>query len=302
MPVNVWSAGRDALLDDLARRDAKRLQESQLARQTRMDEESRVARERQFGLQEEQLGLQKQDRDMRATAALAAQGAAQEKNQRIQQAIRRITDPTTPQPEKDALGLILDQEGVSPAMLERFAAPKPAETQDVYAVGLDGRPTKVSTVPKGSHFTQVDRPVGGNDEDSGLPPSVRAYVDALPTQVASKREAIDLVNRNFAEMRRKGEPLPDMVKVIERINKRFPAEPGLPGMPTTFPGTSMGAPPAPAPTTAAPRTLAAGGGMAPQPAGPSPDDAAAIALLTEAGKAVTAETIAIVKQRMAAGQ
>lgn len=259
MAVNVWSAGRDALLEDLARRDAERFKQDQIARQTRMDAESRSDRERQFGLQEEQLGLQKQDRDMRANAALAAQGAAQEKNQQVQRLIALVTDQNADPAERDRAGLQLDLMGVDPKAIDRVrnGPPKP-ETQEVFRTNPDGTVTRVATVPKGTHFTQTDRPVGSSTS-TDLPAEVKAYVDSLRS-LPNKQAAIDQVSVNIAEMRRKGEPLPDLAKIMARINQIFPAQrdellgtttyPGTPGLPGTgVPGVDAavaGAPAAPA--------------------------------------------------------
>jgi hypothetical protein len=298
MPQNIWSAGRDALLDDLARRDAERFKQEQIARQERMDAESRSDRERQFRLQEEQLGLQKRDREMRADAALAAQGAAQEKNQKVQHLIRLVTDTTADPAARDQAGLELDLMGVDPSAINRArnGPPKP-EVQPVYRTNPDGTVTKVGEVPKGTHFTQTDRPVGGASTD--LAPDVKAYVDSLRA-LPNKQAAIDQVSLNIAEMRRKGEPLPDLAKIMARINQIFPAQRDELLGTTTFPGTPG------LPGTGVPGVDAAVAASAPvaQPqAAPSDGgDAAAIAALQAAGREVTPETIAIAKQRMAGGR
>ena len=70
---NIWAAGRDALLEELAARDAKRFRDQTFARQERLDVESREARDRQIGLQERQVRGDEQDRSMRADAEAETQ-------------------------------------------------------------------------------------------------------------------------------------------------------------------------------------------------------------------------------------
>lgn len=291
MPINVWSAGRDELLGFLAERDAKKRLEEDRARRDRLDEESRVDRERGRRIQEENLRVSREDREERRgeqkrlnDERIAAGQAKRKQDEQARTLVAEMLDPNTSQERKQAIGFELDRLQVSPTLIDKYLNPKP-DTKPV--VRINPRTGTVETIgeaPAGAHFVQEPKPAADPNapkpvkDDPRLPQGTKRWLESISQRGVPIGDARTELSKGWGQQIA-AHPNVDLAEAAAYLAKLYP--------------------PAEDPMDATPRgPLGAASPNA--PAAPAVDPGLqqrAAAELQKRGKAVTPESIQFVIQQ-----
>lgn len=232
MPVNVWSAGQDALLGFLANRDAKQRLEEDRARRDRLDVEAQQDRQRQRDIQEGQLRSIDEDRQERRSIL------QQDRTDREAKATRE-------QAEAEERGRLLDAYDAAQSPEERYAIgvrlvnaggklppePKPTTSPVMRVNPRTGTVEQIGTAPVGAKFVNEPAPkepkATGPKDNAALPNGVKAYLDSFATKTDAQgnaytqEQALEEVSRVARELRQ-AHPSLDMGKVSNYVKAVVP--------------------------------------------------------------------------------
>jgi hypothetical protein len=327
MPINVWSAARDEMLDTLAKRDAdERLREDRARRdridveererQSTLDRENREYRDAQIALGNRTLDTNAADKtadnERADAAAKAAADAIAAKQLRITNLMKIVTDAKAPMEMRQQAAGELDALQVDPSMLKEFLNPTP-KTKPVMRIGRDGKMVKIGDAEAGAHFVNEPAPHADPNapkpfrDDPKLPNGTKAWIESIAARGVPIEAARAELSGGWPGQRQ-SHPNADLALGAKYLDALYPKSgDAVTGQVQRPLGAAAPAQPAPVD----PRTNR-GGGEAPPPPPPAPtaavppgdrpassSDADIAAYLTSKGKAVTPETIAIVRQRMA---
>jgi hypothetical protein len=322
MPVNVWSAGQDALLGFLAERDAKKRLAEDRARRDRLDTESAADRDRQRGIQEENLRVQREDREERRAETkrlnderIATSEAKRKQDETTRALVQEMMHPNTPPERKQAIGFELDRLNVSPTLIDKYLNPK-SDTKPV--VRINPRTGKVETIgeaPAGAHFVQEPKPAADPNapkpvkDDPRLPRGARQWIESIAQRGVPIEQARTELSQGWGQQRA-AHPNAELAEAAAYLTKMYPTVEDNLGrkkqQPLTTSAPEVVAPAdnelAAAALPAAPAASAAQGPQGPQgpQGGPTLADAEAMKILQDNGKPVTPANIAYVKQQLAA--
>lgn len=258
---NIFSAGRNALLDTLAQREATRMLGEDRARRDRLDEEGRLDRVKQRELQDRQITSLDEDRDARR--ALGEQAA----NDKAAEAKAKADERAARAAALDAYTTAI-QAGDEKAA--RLAGAK--------LINLGGEmlpDSKPMVVGAGSTvydqdsgkaiYTAPNRPTAtpaSEKDDPKLPIGTKRWIESISQQAPTIEEARSWLNKGWNETL-KAHPRQELGKAVDYLDGLYSNEFGV--------KTPLGG--APAPGGRASGAGAAGGG-APQPPPAAPPAAA----------------------------
>ena len=261
MPINVWSAGQDALLSTIARRDAERRLEEDRARRDRLDTEAFADRQRQREIQEAGIRSLDEDRDERRKLATEERGekAAKAKREALNAAqIGELLDAydaaTTPE-EKHAVGIKILNAGGKYTPPPRAAAPQ-------RPISVSPGATLLDPVTKKPFYTAPERPEkpsARSKDDPNLPQGTKAWIESISQRGVPIEQARAELSQGWAQQRA-AHPNADLAAAASYLMKLYPADTGSSGTPRVPLGTA----PAPETPQAAAPPPAPGGGESAQ--------------------------------------
>lgn len=264
MPINVWSAGQDALLDTIARRDAERRLEEDRARRDRIDQEALADRDRQRGIQEGQLRSIDEDRDERrrmageAAAEKKAAGQAAALNaEQIGELLDAYDAAQSPE-EKHSIGLkILNAGGKYQAPPRPVTAPRDPIADHLAKKKID------------QQFKEPSAAKGPKDNPS-LPNGAKVWIESIAQRGIPLEQARNELSRGWGQQRQ-AHPGAELAAAADYLTKLYPT---APDPMAAAPRAPLGAPPAEETAAAA---------VAPPAAQPPAQDAQVQGLLKNAG-------------------
>lgn len=259
MPVNVWSAGQDALLNTLATRDAARRLQEDRDRRDRLDQEVAADRARQREIQEGTLRSVEEDRVERRRMAgeqVAAKKAEQEANtakqREIDAALQTFATAQDPQ-EKMRAAAVLDKYKVSPSALRDLQKPS---TKSVFGVDpRSGSVRQFGEVPIGAQVINIPKPDGpaaGPKDDPRLPQGTKAWIESIAQRGVPIEKAREELSMGWAQQRA-AHPHADLAAAAQHLQRLYMPD-GMGGRsPIGSPQPGGEVPPAaPTPEAAAP--------------------------------------------------
>jgi hypothetical protein len=176
----VFAAGQDALLQDLARRDAAKVAEEDRQRQIDSEQETSGLRQRQIGLQERQVAGQEADRAARISSAEQEVQADAQAKAEFDALIQAYVTAEPDSPEQKSAAI----------KLTKFGAKLPEEPKDTILsagqvkLGPDNKP--VASAP----FAPRQGP---QPKVPDVPTNIMRQIFALPKSVKDYDQAFEMV-------------------------------------------------------------------------------------------------------------
>lgn len=211
---NIWTAGLDALGQSLAEREAARLLEEDRARRATLDAESRGFRERELAIGEGSLEERRRSAAAEAASRTEAAGAAQAREARLAALLQRLGTVTDPQ-ERYVLESEILTLGGKVGTREKPEKPTLRNVNPGdYVIDDTGKQI----------FKAPDRPPApGSGRKTGIPTSVRRYVEEFSTTGAPIEEARAMLSRQWPNLQKQADAegfdvsLADVAAYLTRI-------------------------------------------------------------------------------------
>jgi hypothetical protein len=221
VPQNIFMGGRDALRQMLAEREAREIQQREQSRQDQVVSQ----RDRQIGLQEDDLHFRR-GRAQASDAAAAAEAEAEarqeaESQAQVQELIGVVTDPNQPQEARDRAGLLLDQRNVSPSLLEQFMTQPPEKTPTPSPFTLSPGQTRFGA--DGATIASVaPRPTGGTTfrDNPQLPSGTKGWIDSIAQRGVPVEQARQELSQGW-QLQRQAHPNASLAEASKYLDLHY---------------------------------------------------------------------------------
>jgi hypothetical protein len=228
MERSIFSAGRDALLEGVARRDATRRMEEDRALERALIDERRASQNRDFGLRERQLTSLDEDRDERRRLQEAAAQREQSEAASVQAAaaaraaaLDRYTEAVRANDEQAMKITGLELLNLGGKTLPD--APKPAP--------FTLSPGQARFGPDGKRIASVaprpDAVPAGMKDDPALPLGTKRWIEELAQTPGMTIEDARKWLSNGWQGQLQSHPRALLPKAVDYLNSMFPSEGGL---------------------------------------------------------------------------
>lgn len=227
MPINVWAAGSDDMLNYLAQREA----EDRLLEDRRIREEQRL---RDNSFRDRQVATYERDKENDAARIKATADNAAAENKRRIDLMAVLTDPTATQREREQAGLELNSLGVTSAIIDKVLNPKPdaPTTRPVFSRNpRTGALENLGDIPKDATLVTEAMPekprapaAPSFKDDPELPVGTKQWIDSISLRGVPIGQARNELSKGWRQQTQ-AHPRASLAEASRYLNSLYPTSP-----------------------------------------------------------------------------